>query len=358
MKLLYSLLLILGAGTIQCSAQNAITLTSNDKPSVGKTMYVYHDSTTVFSTSFYNEAIKNGGDQTWDLSTLSAITTDTIEYVEPGSTVYFDSFPNAGVCGISSKYDNLVFFDKSNDGLFVDGSVTSDSVVIKYDSPQLAITYPSTYLDTFDNQTSIFYQEWFGKKVKINGIKYYADSVKKNIVYDINSKIDGYGTVITPEGSFEALRQLYTRTVNRETYVYVQSLGGWVLYKTKVLTTYKLRWWSNDYGYPVVECNYYPNGGIVRGFSYVKKEEPIVTNIQNMGTENMEVYPNPAAHSITFANVNDAYSVSIYTATGNLVFEKNNVDNINVEDWTSGMYFYTIKSSEKILQSGKFSVAH
>lgn len=355
--------LILALANIISSAQSAITLTNLDLPVVGKTLYVYHDTSSFYTESINTEAGKNGSSQTWNFSELNTNTIDTIEYVEPASTGYNDTFPNAQVCALSSMYDNAIFINTANDGFYIDGMLSYPSnSVLKYSTASVLINYPSTYLDTAYNVSEIVSQSVFGKPVKMNGIQYFADSVKRTVTQKVHSIIDAYGIVSTPGGSFDALRQNVIQTTERSMYYYLQG-PGWTLFKTKAVESNLLRWWANGYGCPVAECRYYPNSGVVRSFSFVKQEDPIVvTGIKEANNNfNINVYPNPAVNNIVFSNVSENSTVSVYSATGSLMLEKyaSVNESICTQNWSRGLYLYSIVNSKgALIQSGKFNLIY
>ena len=363
MKIIYSFLLALLV-CLNVNAQSAINITNEDMPVAGQIKYIFHDTTAVYDSVIYAEAAKNGINQNWNFSSLQMHLTDTVEYVDATTTANADSFPNAGVCGISSMYNTEVYFNKMNNGLFIDGFVSSSkSLVLNYDNPQLLLNYPSTYLDTFNSTSSILYQELYNKTVKINGIKYLADSVKKIVSYNTISNFDGYGSVTTPIGTFNALRQYCTKNTSRETYYHIPG-QGWTLYKTKLLTAYKIRWWANGYCYPVVECSYYPNSGVVTSFSFAQKNDDVVlTKINNtVSNNNFIVYPNPAQSYIAFSNLNENAVVCVYNGSGILVL-KSQLSALNktidIKDLSNGMYLYSIvKTTGETINTGKFNVMH
>lgn len=356
-------LFILAFAYIASNAQNAITITNIDAPVIGKTLYIYHDTASLYFAQINVEATKNGSNQTWDFSDLIINVVDTVEYVEPASTAYNDTFPNANVCALSSMYNNAVFIDANNDGVYIEGVVNySSNSTTKYSTPTILINYPSTYLDTAYNISEIVSQSVFGKFVKMNGIQYYADSVKRTVTQYIHSTIDGYGIVSTPGGSFDALRQYVSQTTERSTYYYLQG-NGWTLFKTKSVDSYFLRWWANGYSHPVAECRYYPNSGIVRSFSFLKQEDPIVvTGIKKMNNVlDVTLYPNPAINYVQFTNMGENCTLSVYNSTGSLMLAKIIFEDkiIPTQSWGRGSYLYTVvNSSGELIGSGKFNLTY
>ncbi len=78
---------------------------------------------------------------------------------------------------------------------------------------------------------------------------------------------------------------------------------------------------------------------------------------------NIKVFPNPTSNSIQFQLVNSANSssqITIYNQIGLKVFERPFKINkkINVEEWTSGIYFYHISIELENDITGKFIIQH
>jgi hypothetical protein len=197
--------------------------------------------------------------------------------------------------------------------------------------------------------------------VVIGGVTFSADSARKIVTTNTTSKIDGYGSLTTPSGNFKSLRQYLNIDKTAETYFYIN--GSWALYKSKNQSTNKLRWWANGYAFPVLECRYYPNSGIVRSIYFLKQDE-IVTIIQKLTDDNKIITsPNPANECIIFSNLKEKHiTLAIFNSVGELLYRNTPTsleELVNVAGWQPGMYVYRITNRWGVInQADKFNVIH
>ena len=91
--------------------------------------------------------------------------------------------------------------------------------------------------------------------------------------------------------------------------------------------------------------------------SGVSKFNPIV-GINEIGKENINVFPNPATNSITFnTGMYKDFNVTIFNAIGQTVLQKQLATSnttLNIQSFQQGMYYYTLISDKGKVISGKF----
>ena len=92
-----------------------------------------------------------------------------------------------------------------------------------------------------------------------------------------------------------------------------------------------------------------PVNSLRQTFTYCN---PTNTNIQNLITVKLQLYPNPAQSFIKIASdefQNTPFNVSIFDAFGKMVFSEQGVQSmINVEGLSNGMYLVKIDSKDKV----------
>lgn len=373
LKRLLPLFSIAASLTFMGRAQNAITLTENDIISAGNVAFLVTDTAPVASMS--TEAMKNGANVTWDFTKVHSHESDEINFVVPSSTTYGTYYPQSNLCAITKSTGYNAYFTTSTSGFIMTG-IVGDLLEMNFDikaflSPgQTLMQFPATYQTTFSAPYVATAKEYYGKweTVDINGfpLSVYVDSVAAKYEISITSEIDGWGTVITPNGSYSALRQKNVETEVDSQYVYIQGMG-WMLADAVTYTTDRLRWWANGVGYALAECKYNPNKNKIKGeFQYVSSTNPIVTSIVGIDFDDeILLFPNPASAQIKFSNLSaDAVQLAILDVTGKEV-SKLNIENNNGEwtlvtaDYTNGVYFYNLVDVDgQSLRKGKFSVAH
>ncbi|MBK8969315.1 MAG: T9SS type A sorting domain-containing protein [Saprospiraceae bacterium] len=132
-----------------------------------------------------------GANQTWDLSALQdldGVTPFLYEYLAPANTPYASSFPGANfVTKINEDPVVYVYHQKESNQLFTLGAKNTE-FDLQYPDPDLVMDAPLAFNGSFqDNFTSIL------------------DAGTGALVYGRASRTvtyDGYGTLITPAGTF------------------------------------------------------------------------------------------------------------------------------------------------------------
>ena len=76
--------------------------------------------------------------------------------------------------------------------------------------------------------------------------------------------------------------------------------------------------------------------------------------VNNLEPATSSVFPNPAKNQFTISN-NKAISILLYDIFGKRVMQKSLVNSKTIlrGNLASGMYFYTLKTEEKIIENGK-----
>jgi hypothetical protein len=124
----------------------------------------------------------------------------------------------------------------------------------------------------------------------------------------------------------------------------------------------------NGLGGPYYSCSGYAGDSEERKLVYYKKGETewgnrlVITGVSNFKTDaRLQVFPNPACDVVTFQLNDDAgiHEVQIYSPTGTLVkseqFEGASCI-INLTGFKSGLYLYTLTSSNSLIYTGKLVV--
>ncbi len=93
--------------------------------------------------------------------------------------------------------------------------------------------------------------------------------------------------------------------------------------------------------------------------------DPNFSNVKSVNQQGLalSLFPNPANNNITLqCNENSLISKLVITDINGKVVEENyqasNRNQINTEDWNSGLYFYTATLSNGNIGKGKFAVNH
>lgn len=216
MKHIYSTLLLLLLLSVTTLAQAQITITESyfqDRIGVTETSTLFDLMETSDLTAIINAT---GPNQTWDFSGFTVADTFSISetyILLPGDVPGANLFPDsdfaiqleADTVDVSDG-DSLTFylFSSINDGYFtsegsigiggdIDENGQPDTLQFTFSPPSKESPVPLSYEDMWVDSTTTF--------VSFAGFEIPPTSAEIN-----TSVVDGWGTLITPQGSFEALR--------------------------------------------------------------------------------------------------------------------------------------------------------
>lgn len=237
-----------------CGTSNAqVTITQNDMPHAGDALV----RTRAFPNPLLNYT-NTGPNSTWNYTNLTALGQDTRDHATVGSTsivysvVYADIFLNPNRANHVTEGVDIPFYEL----LPIENPYTfyfrSSSVYRKvgYGAEVAGIPLPITM-----DQQDVIYQ------LPLN----FGNTSTSNSAYDVdvpelayygyrqvrNNVVDGWGTVNTPAGSFNALR-VKTTIAGRDT-IQVDLLSLGFAIERPVITEYK--WLSPGFRVPVLQIN-------------------------------------------------------------------------------------------------------
>lgn len=337
-------------GAFNASAQ--ITLNEGDMAQVGG-QYIFINDTTPTVTPG-----SAGANQTWNLTGINNSYIDTTFALSPSSTPYNSSFPSSNLAmkaiipgaGESYEYANL-----GSDSLLVMGTVVSNMGELNYGTykpADIGMVFPATYNT-----------QWTGSA--INTVKVGispGDSAKEVILVTYTNVVDGWGTVTTPAGSFNALRVSVTFQPQYDSLY--ECLGGTWVFAGMVPSSKAVsyNWYAKGQGNFVAEIEEDGNGNVLSA-DYMKNAVPAGIN-EITNNLSVSVYPNPASDyvNILISSAAQTGYVKVLDITGREV--ENDVLNngkiqINTSAYANGMYLYLITDNNgNLLDKGKFTVNH
>jgi hypothetical protein len=237
------------------SSQGQITITLADFASIGDTITNVHDSIVPMGTT-----VGGTGSQTWDYSDLQLDYTETITYVDPATTSNVGDFPVSTIATDNDQFTAYLKADSTGvvlEGIATDLLGTGTPLALVYSPGQTIIEFPSTDGSVFTD-TSAYNFQFAGAVVGAP-----IDSVGINHRSFLTSTIDAYGSVTTPSGTYQALRQFtieitYDSLMARDPII---TLGQWQLIDPNLLgapnpvidTVYNYQWYTNGEDYPVLQ---------------------------------------------------------------------------------------------------------
>ena len=334
------------------TAKSQIAITENDMPQVGRSYIIANDTAPTVTPG------SAGANVTWNLSAINNTFADTTFALAASGTPYFYYFPASNLAsrtnlvGLGQSYE---YTDMSADSAIVQGTVVPFGGLTVFGTNIPAtktLIFPATYN-----------LSWSGSYVNVQ--KYSispGDSVKGVILFGYSITIDGWGTVTTPAGSYNALRVNTIFTPKYDS-VYENVGSGWILVGTRSPVPNEVyAWYANFQGVPVAQLNLDTAGKSVTGASYLKNPTTGINEISN--NSYAQVYPNPASSviNVVVKSANQDGYIKIIDLTGREIEStpfSNGKTQFNTSGYANGMYLYFITDvNGSLLDKGKFTVSH
>lgn len=316
-----------------------IVIDQNDMPQPGDTIRL--SSTIDYGTFNYEET---GNDFIWDFSSLLPVTQKVDTFVDFDETpwVYqlifwgssnlakemmgFDQYPGFQITDAYEFYKT-----SSSDFRLVGNAATLNGIPFpnKFDAPDIIFKFPMNP-GNVDSSFSSY-------DIALTGIGY-AGGWKKRVNY-----IDGWGTLITPYGSFQTIR--VKSEVDQYDSIYIDTLGYGIPY-LQYFTEYK--WLGDGFGEPL--CTFTENGPITT-IDYIDSVRNLIIGIPETQQQDnpLRIYPNPVGDELNIqftSSVNSAMKVAVFDLQGKKISE------ISQSSQAAATYSQTFDISALNLETG------
>lgn len=310
------------SAVLAVSALNAqSTLTGSDlNPAIG------HSSTTYTSTHVSEGPA--GANQTWDLTGLtnggSTVTTYTSSSVS-GANIHANMVSSGGTSTADMQFDN------SGQYWHV---ITAGGTVITYSDPMMQLGLPLTYQGTMSDDFHATFT---------SGISFVRSGTNTQTV-------DGYGTVITPEGTFANVLRVHLHQD------YSDVATGYELdYVVDVYTWYKAG--VKDPIASVSSITTTVNGNPTTS-SYGSYLEATGLGITENEIQALNAYPNPATSNINLGLSEEGISNILVTDVQGKIYTPDYTvmgDKVvmNTSDMRSGIYFIRAEYASGKVEAAK-----
>ncbi|MCD6112422.1 MAG: T9SS type A sorting domain-containing protein [Bacteroidales bacterium] len=323
-----------------------IIIDKNDMPNINDTIRL----STTYSVNGIDYT-QTGNDFLWDFSNLEPLIQKIDSFVDVSSTpIAYQYFFNNGIiypqykATIALKQpdidtvqgfqltDNYIFY-KENDSYFSEvgmgGTLNGIPIPIVFTQPDILYHFPLTYNNT-DSVTSSF-------SIDIPSLGYY-ENVKTHI-----DTVDGWGTLITPFGTFQTIRIKSHIHIHDSTYV--DSIGMGI--PTDIYQT-EYKWLGKNYGEPLLQIT--KTGVLPPTVIFIDSVYTIGINENYNNLSSFNIYPNPCDKNLNIKyNLNKPADVkiSLFSISGKKIFStskkhKNkgiNKEKINLSNIKPGNYF-------------------
>lgn len=163
-----------------------------------------------------------------------------------------------------------------------------------------------------------------------------------------SSEVDGYGTLTTPYGSFEAIR---VHHIINEIDSLLIDLGGGVTPVAIPITTHEYEWWTNEQKGPLLKvvANEIAGDEVITSVQYRDNyQADLVAGLQENGLFSFSVFPNPVTEFCS-VSVSEAGMVYVLDLSGRIMGEQPvspGISVINTSEWASGTYLVLFHSAQ------------
>lgn len=276
-----------------------------------------------------------GEDLVWDFSNLDPLVTSDLNYVSIAETpVTYQFFFNSPFVpqyqathanegdGIDLGFisiDDFFFFYKNTGNSYnivgYGGTVNGIPIPSQTNPIDVVYTFPITYGQTHSSSS-----EW---DVEIPTIGAYAQTL------DRNYEVDGWGTVITPAGTFDAIRvRMVTEIVDN---LFIDALGQNLSFNRNS-TIYQ--WLAPGQGIPVLEITETFGQATVR----YKADSSPITYVSSSDREVVRIYPTVCSSQLTIEGWVAGDRMNLYNLSGQCVRSFTHANEASVFGLPAGCY--------------------
>lgn len=347
-------LLLFGAFVFPVLAFSQITLNANDFANADDTvrMSITMDLTIDYSTT--------GANQTWDYSSLTPDSQELREFYSMANASAFVNFifgifapsnyqatyfsPNndlpldqvSGFLPVPIT-DVFQFSKKNNDSITSIGfaiSVDGNEVPFKSDTIESRYKYPLTFNDTYSSRG---YTE-----MDLNPV---ADVIWLQY-RQRETEVDGWGSITTPYGTFDAIRLRHTIDEIDSIRMDFFGTGTPMWIPIPVPTSYIYEWWTNGEKEPIlrIETTSVFGNEIVSSIEYRDNYVDLTAGIEEYEV-GLSVYPNPVSTVLKVDGISNSCSYQVISTEGKLISSGKTNGLISVESLVSGTYHLLIQTN-------------
>lgn len=326
-----------------------ITITHEDVAEPGTTVYLLTDTMPTVSQG------AAGADITWDLTGIISHDTSTVNFISPVGTEFESEFPNANM--VAESAEQLIYFQNNASELNLQG-VAVDPLGNGTKFPlrlfgMKQMVYPATYQDNFTDAGEQDNTIYYGESVNYQGFDVVVDSIRMKTVFDNDSEIDAYGSITTPDGTYEVVRQFTIQHSIDTVWAYVGMLG-WQQIQAEEREIHNYRWYADNQDYYVAEVEYDPAADAVVSALYMTHTNPdFVSQVKSYNS--IKLYPNPATNMVVVEAVYE--NILVYDITGKIceveLKTQGNKTIVDITKLPSGIYIIEANDNKNLYQ-GRF----
>ncbi|MCI5057359.1 MAG: T9SS type A sorting domain-containing protein [Flavobacteriales bacterium] len=314
---------------------NQIIVTNNNFIQIGDTIQGYTTTTGVPSPG------SSGANQVWNFSSNTATPNSPTIYVDPITTPYASQFPSSNLASVIQGTYNYEE-QSGQDWLFLGlrgTSFTPGDYYFTYQPPHYVARFPIQYQDTY---TQNYVKHYF-----LLGNTSTYDSIVADYQTQIVSNVDGWGTLMTPSGSYQALREYRDETDVITQLMYKN--GAVISNTTYTINVDSYYWWSENVTikHPIAIHNTSSTGtGGSSSWNYYDIGLQAPVGISDISDFEISVFPNPTRGEF-FIESNSPFELIVYDHLGKTIPFERYGKQYQITNENPGVYFLKITTVEE-----------
>ncbi|MPM05353.1 hypothetical protein SDC9_51641 [bioreactor metagenome] len=336
------------------TTQAQMVINAGDMPVPGTVITMTEDTTPSGALPVFT----TGANVNWDFTALNNQSPDVIAFVDPSTTPYYSSFPNATLCYMAADSMFGYLFANNDYAVALGARAKMDTIeiIMKYDPDDTLFTFPYTFGTTMESHPCGAFKLFYGDSIDVGLGNIYVDSVRITMCYDKNTVVDGWGNVTTPVGTYQALRSSRVEIEEQEFAIYY--MGMWIPVNTSSDTTLVIEWNMKNTGVPLISVYADPNDSSFTNIEWLTVSPSFGFNDIVVSNE-LNIYPNPVADEATISfdgDIPELITITDISGREIISFEVNNQTKmkIDVSDIDPGIYFVLSAKRGQSYRTGRF----
>jgi len=284
--------ILLTFATATTAAAQAV-ITANDLFTVGSRYQIATDESPAAQPG------NNGTNLTWTFQGLQSDFFTIVEVKQPADSPFGDLLPG-NRAALEDTDVAAEYLSVSPTQLLSHGRVFQEDGIqaaIALDPPMVLLNLPAQYYQIHTGVSRSQLTSYFGFDP---GLGFVVDSIRVRTRIAYQSEVGGWGTVTTPLGTFNAVKQILLENVVDSVDFYRADQDLWLLgvdVSTSAQPSWS--WWSPQHDLPLVRLFDEDNNGIMDRAVWIEADLN-TTSINDRSTvDALQVFPNPAVDQIT-----------------------------------------------------------
>lgn len=335
-------LFVLGIAPIRAQ----ISLLTTDLTSIGDVVTRYSDTIPAYGPG------GSGPNQTWDFSSAVIEDTAVTTVVTVASTGFQSTFASSDYAMEGVEGSSWLYFEHDANSMSTTGAagdlLGNGDIESPFSDDLLLHQFPRTYGSNFDD-TYAFVTEASGAglptPIPVNQVRL----THTGHVYDTT---DAYGTLITPYGTYDALRVKTVDYTHDILEIKLFSFSPWSEFSNTMDTSTVYAWHAKEEMLAIAEFTFDSLGNPAR-FTFSTVPPATTVGVQEDANDDLSIYPQPATDFLYLNGLKDFYNYSaeIISIDGRVCSHQQlGSTRISVATLPRGVYILRLISSDGIQQ--------